>query len=545
MKRLFNFNILFLVSAMVSLFVASCKDDAVELSADRLFRPLVDSTVVSTTWIRMVWQQYKDAKSYEVDLSADTFKTILRSQKTTDPRFTFSQLDFDTKYQIRVRSVGSKLVSSSDTIRSGYTITHVSTLDYPTLLVAPTSADIIDQSVKLKWTSSSLVYTRIDVLTDINTVYKSVDLTNADNAAGEKIVSGLQPNTSYIFKIFSADGYKGKKTAKTAAAQVFEGDVVDLRLFSDEKALSILTQTFVDSLATAHPNGFNLVLSGGATYTLPGIILPVSMNVVTGLSFKGKAVIAVNGNFNVKASTTLASLKFDKIFFTQGNVAGKLKTDANFGGTYLVNMNLADGNIGNLAFSNCDIKYKRGVVRMQASANIAAVTITNCVFDSIGGYGIVNNANDLSSIGDISVKNSSILHSSALFVCGKAKGINSLTLENTTLCFSPNLNSYMFDYTGNAIPGGLTIKNSLFGVGNGATVNGIRSNCSNITITNCYKTSDLQWTMKTDLSGPNAPITDFADLGKTTAQIFSNTSQSNYKVTDAALVNKVGDPRWW
>jgi hypothetical protein len=133
-----------------------------------------------------------------------------------------------------------------------------------------------------------------------------------------------------------------------------------------------------------------------------------------------------------------------------------------------------------------------------------------------------------------------------LFTCGKRLGINSITIENLTSCYSPTSTAnYFLDYSGNTVPGGISIKNSLFGAASGATVNGMRSSCTNISITNCFRASDLVWTLNADGITQTAPIADFADFGKTTVQIFADPTKSNFKVTDAKLVSKIGDSRWW
>lgn len=549
MRNILNFKKLILFSAVISLVLAGCKDEEFLPGADRLFRPIINTSTVSMTWIRVEWDRYKGAKSYELEVSVDTFKTILRSNRTDSTQYTFTNLDFDTKYQIRLRAVGDSIIASGDTIRSMYFVTNLSTIDYPTQLITPTSSDVIDKSIRVKWHVTPFVYSRIDVMVNKDSVYKTVELTDVDNQAGEIIIPGLQPETSYIVKIFSGDDYKGKKTFKTAASQVFEGDVVDLRDYSDEQAKTLLTQAYIDSIGAAHPAGLNLILSGGTNYTVPTLILPVSMNIVTGLSFKGKAVMEVNGGFAVKASTEVPTMRFEKIFFTQGNVAGKLKTDGNYGGTYLINMNQASGNIGTLTLENCDVKYKRGAIRMQTTAAIQKLNINNCIFDSIGGYGIVNNGNDASYIGDIVVSNSTFAHADKLFTCGKLLGINSIAISNITTCFAPAASVYFLDYNTNAVPGGVSISNSVFGPGiAGAAVNGMRFSTAtppNASVTNCFKTSDLTWAINATTLAPNAPINDFIDLGAASTAIFGDVTKSNYKVSDSKLINKVGDPRWW
>jgi len=545
MKNIFNFKTLFFAILLGVGLLAGCKDDESMGNADRLFRPIMHDGSYGGTWIKLNWDHYTGAKRYELELSVDSFKTILVTGKTDSISYTFSNLNYDTKYQVRLRSIGDVKLASGDTIKSAYYVTSdVTTLDYPTKLTTPTTSDVIDNSIRVKWDFSTAVYTQIKVLLDKTTEFKTVTLTAADNLAGTKIIGGLQPQTSYIVKIYQGDAYMGKKTFTTASSQVFTGDVVDLRNFTDDLSKNMITQTFVDSISTAHPAGLNLVLSGGTTYNIGTILVPVNINFITGLSFKGKAIMAIDGNFATPPAKTVGTLRFEKIFFTEGPT--KLKTAANFGGTYLFNFNQTGAILDKMILENCDVKYKRGAIRMQTTATINQISINNCLFDSIGDYGVVNNANDASYIKDIIIKNSTVAHAAKLFTCGKKLGINSITIENFTSCYSPTSTAnYFLDYSGNNVPGGISVKNSLFGAASGATSNGMRSSCTNISITNCFRASDLVWTLNADGITQTAPITDFVDFGKTTALIFADPTKSNFKVTDAKLVNKIGDPRWW
>jgi hypothetical protein len=556
MRNILNFKKLILLTAFFALVFAGCKDEEVIPPADRLFRPMINSATISMTWIKVGWDKYKGAKKYELQMSVDTFKTVLRTVRTDSTQMLFSKLDFDTRYQFRLQAIGDSIVASGDTIRSRYFTTDLATLDYPTLLTTPTSSDVIDKSIRVRWLQSSLAYTHIDVMVSKDSVYKRVTVTAAENLAGEKIISGLKAGTSYIVKIFTGDAeYRGKKTFKTVASQVFTKDVVDLRDSTDVQALSILTQAYLDNLALLHPTGYNLILSGGVTYTLPTINISVPVNMVTGLSFRGKAIMAVNGSFGIAAAAKVSKVRFEKIFFTGGTAAGKTKTDANYGGAYLINMNVANGNVDTLQFENCDIKYKRGAIRMQTTATIGLVKINNCLFDSIGGYGVVNNANAASRINDIVVSNSTIAHADKLFVCGQTLGINSITISNITTYCAPLSGGYFLDYNTNAAPGGVSISNSVFGPGAYNTltpptnaVNGMRFSTTAVpttSVVNCFKTSDLTWVIIAPATQPNAPINDFVDLGKTSALTFGDVTTGNYKVIDTRLVKTIGDPRWW
>jgi hypothetical protein len=281
---------------------------------------------------------------------------------------------------------------------------------------------------------------------------------------------------------------------------------------------------------------------------MPTINIPVSVNMVTGLSFKGKAIAAVNGSFGIKAATNVGKVKFEKIFFTEGTDAGKLRTDANFGGTYLFNLNQVDGNVGSVVIENCDVKYKRGGIRIQSKGRIDLLTINNCFFDSIGGYGIVNLDHADCMITDMVLKNSTFAHYDG-YLCRNTKTLvspNSIVVENITTCFAPASGRYFFEMPDRNYPGGIIIKNSIFGsvLAPGTTVHGLRSAASNVTIENCFKTSDLVWTVAAGATVPTYPI-ESEELGKTSAEIFADPVNLNFKVTSPLLVKKAGDPRWW
>lgn len=549
MKKI-NFKTIFLIFILAAGLFVSCTEEPMLGNPDRLFRPIVKTATYNTTWIKLVWDRYTGAKSYEITLSVDSFQNVVRLQRTDSTQFTFTGLKMDQTYQIRIRSFGDSIMANGDTIMSEYyVLPDVTTLDYPTKLITPTSSDIIDNSVRLSWNVTSTSYSRIDVcINKDSAAVASINLTDADNIAGVKIVTGLNPATTYYLKIYDGDTYLGKKIVKTAAAQVFVGDVVDLREYSDDQSKTLITQTFMDSLALVYPNGFNMILSGGTIYTIPTVMISVNVNIVTGLSFRGKAIMAINGNFAVTGSKTVGSIRFKNVFFDQGNIVNKFKTDANYGGTYLFNFNQSGGNVDTLRVENCDVKYKRGFIRQQTTTTINYISVNNCTFDSIGGYGLINNGNDASYIKDIVFTNSTVSHADKLFVCGKLAGINSITVDHLTSCYSPLAGQYFLDYNTNTIPGGVVISNSVFGIGNGtapALVNGIRSAATSVSVTNCFRASDLGWAVNATTLVANYPIDDFVDLGVNTIPMYTDPNNYNFKVTNSKLVNKVGDPRWW
>lgn len=534
-----------LLSALVlSAFAfTACVDETDLGTPDRLFRPIFQNVSKGGTWIQFKWDKFEGVTYFEIDLSTDSFATVARHVITVNNNCTVEGLEYDTEYQSRIRSIGSPLISE------WYIGDNVTTDDFPTLLISPESSDLLDNAIRMLWSASDVLYDHITV--EVGGVLKTIPVTEAERTAGQKIVNGLDASKSYVIKIYDAAGnYYGKKTYTTVAAQDFGANVIDLRSLIPDSAYTKFNQTFVDSICTLYTGQkVTLVLAGGVSYKIPTLLFSknVEMVVTTGLSFAGNAVLYMNSAFGVTASETVNSITFSNIIFTEGVDAGKKKTDGNYGGTYLFNFNQSGGNMNSLSFSGCDIRYKRGVVRLQTTATLGTVTINNCLIDSIGGYGVVNIDNAASTVNDILVKNSTIAHADKMFVGSKPTiSPNSVTLENITTYYAPGSNVYILDFNGKTVPGGIILKKCLFGPGKDAAgINGIRSSTTSISVTDCYMASDLIWYTAAGATVPVSPLNDVVDCGLASTALFASPATINFKITAPALVDKIGDPRWW
>jgi hypothetical protein len=532
--------LLFSAIALMSIFTAC--DDTNDLgTAPRLFTPIMGGDI-GGTWIKATWDRYEGTQTYNLQLADDSLfvnvlenVTISEEQKT---EYTFEGLWYNTQYYIRIQGLGAGDIKS-------YVATYgIKTLKLPTKLQAPASSDCIDTQVKVKWTEVSYDYLQVYLGKEL---VKTIDLTADDNAEKTVIIQDLEPSTTYTIHAYQGEEYAGEMDYKTAAAQIFEGNYVDLRGLDAAEAYTKLTQSYIDELAALYPDGFTVVLEGGMHYELPSLNLSTNFNLVTGLSFLGNAILESRGSFNTKSGVaSLNSITFENLIFTEHATATP-KGSGNYGGQYICNIN-QPVEIGTLKLIGCDIRYKRGVIRTQAQpVLINTVSIDNCFIDSIGGYGIVNVDINTSSIKDVIVKNSTIAHADVVFVGAKPTPVdaqNSLTLENLTFYYSPNggTGRYIIDYNGQTLPGGLTIKNCIVGKA-GTAIRGMRSAAANINVDNNFRASDMAWFL---IAGgePEGPI-DLTALSETTDKVFADPENLNFKVTNAALVNKVGDPRWW
>lgn len=544
MKNIFKYSFIALAITLCSSFFISCDDDDLG-SPDRLFRPQFTETTIGGTYFSVEWDRYQGAETFELQLSVDSFKTLLRDIQVDTTEYRFNDLEYDTKYQLRIRSYGGGLYSEY------FVSKDITTNDYPTKMLTPDAADMLDTRVKVKWEDVNYEYFKV-LLSD--TVFMTVPLTAEDNAEKEIIIAGLLPQKTYkIAAYVTEDGeeaYLGKKSYKTVASPIFDGHVVDLRNFTEEESLDMIKQSLVDSVSAEHPGEvITFALNPGTTYNINNtVIFYNDTKFVPGLSFGEKyAILAIDNNFGVQPSTTVQNISFENIFFTEGPT--KKKESANFGGTYLFNFNSATDKavVDNITFNECMIKYKRGIVRTQAEATINNIVFNECIIDSIAGYGVVNNDHAASIIKDIKVTNSTISHAEKIMVGTKAESPNSITMENVTVCYAPKgVGNYILDYNEKSIPGGIKFENCLFGTGWGSTIRGIRSAASNISINRCFKASDLEWTLNAAGDAYMYPIEELSDLGKTTTDIFEDPQNNNYTIKDKDVQDrKIGDPRWY
>jgi hypothetical protein len=517
------------------LVLTACHEDDLG-TPPRLFRPMAEISV-GGTWVRATWERYGGTQSYIIQLYGDEALTnLLENVSTEDLAYTFEGLSYNTSYYIRIQGIGVGIQSEPATFNG-------KTAKFPTKLLTPSASDCIDTQVRVKWETE--VYDNLRVCIGKDYV-KTIDLTDDDNEDKVIIIRDLEPSTTYTIQAYLGEEYLGEMDYKTVESQVIEGDYVDLRSLDPSEAYTVLTQTYFDELATQYPNGITVVLSGGIHYKFGTINFGTSVKIITGLSFEGSAILEDDGSFAIVSDSDIPLISFENIIFTDylGN-----RSTANFGGRYVFNFNQAGGKLGELILKNCDIRYKRGVIRAQVATQINTILLENCIVDSIGGYGVTNADHAEAYFKDVIIKNSTIAHAEKIVVASKPSPTNisnSVTLENVTVCYAPKgEGNYIIDFNGQTLPGGITIKNCIFGAGWDSRVRGMRSSASNIVVDNSFRAGDMNWTQNASTGEPQNPISDLQLMSEATNVIFADPQNVNFKVTHNTLVNKVGDPRWW
>ena len=572
MKTIFkSLLLLAAVTTSTGVFV-SCSDDDLP-TADALFRPIInaDDNIEMglddnlSPYMIVNWDNYTNANQYTVRVES-TDGTDKKEQTTSELTCRFDGLQYDKEYFVYISSANTATGLTS----KEYSIT-TTTPDYPTDLETPATTDIIDIAVRIKW-AEGVSYDRLVVIKDADDEQVAeVTVTDADNAAHEKVIYGLDPKTTYRVEAWNGTTYLGKKRVSTVAAETFGGQVVDLRGLDADKAWKWVSTDNLDSLVNVYPDqDITIVMEGGTSYRLQTVKLPSTtgtIKFVTGLTLAGNAVWKVSGNFDLASGVELGGIAFEKIEFTDDDTAdeSKQRTGGNFGGTYLFNPN-SDAVLGTLSLKSCSVRYKRGVLRIRSTNVVENVVIDDCIFEYIGGYGITNVDNDGAAIRNIKVTNSTFANCVRLFVNTKSKtsSAQKVDIENCTFVYFAGSSRGLIELQENEIPGGITVKNCIYGSAgeiHSAPQQGIKGWTGKVvpTVVDCFFTSDLVWAMKDDGTPNNA--FDGTTLSTDTKGTFRAPNPGTYQdaegnekpvlepgdytLTNAdAIKAKVGDPRW-
>lgn len=528
-----NKNYINLQTILTTLFLgimlmAGCQKEETIQEVPRLFRPVVTGEFGAANWLGAQWTKVKGATSYTAEISLDTFKTVIKSVTIDTNLVVFDNLEWLTLYQIHVRA--NAVV---DTKNSGFSfLGSIKTEKFPSIMATPTSQEILDKAVLMHWTNTGAVVTNLKVtLKTVGTLVKDVPILATDIVNQYKVISGLLPQNTYVVTLYSGSTVRGYETITTVAQIITGTNIVDL---SQDTNADVLTSAYLTSLSP----GTLVILKRGLTYNITGVInFDKAVSFVSEVTFFAPpAKLNLAGNFSVTASSNISEISFKTVDLIGAAADG-------YASRYVFNIN-AVSTITKITFDDCKIKALRGIIRTQAGPQINTVTINKCLMDSLAGYGVVTCDNTASTIQNVILTNSTI--SDAQKVLTSKSNATSVWIENCTFYLAPQSPNYFLDYGTLAVTGGITLKNNIFGAGKPSaatppvlTVGGFRPATINITSAGNFRTSDLIWTLATDLPG-------LADYTGASSALFKNPALDDFTIIDTKFAGKstAGDPRW-
>jgi hypothetical protein len=504
--------------------LAACKKTE-DLGTVRLFRPVLKTLESEGNWVRATWQPIKGANSYSVQISKDTFKTFVQSVVVDTNSVRFDNLLWNQLYQVQVKAVAADTTYNSKISYLG----SIKTPRFPTIMLSPTISDVTDEAIKVRWVNSGAAVTSIKIfkLSDSSLV-RDVPLTTTDASNQYKVISGLSSNTTYIVYLYSGTSLRGWDNFTTKAP--LSGSLIDLRGITGRPSVIQDTLPFI-------PNGSTVILKRGESYTISStVLLNQSVKFVSGsdLAVPTQATINLPSNFNVAAGSAIDYIDFEDVYLKGTDYTAK----------YVFNISNAC-TIGRISFEACHAEIFRGVCRLQTAViTVANFKVNNCIIDSVSNYGVVNVDNVNCRIDNIAITNSTIYKTEK--VVTSKQNSTSVLIDNCTFNECPwgnSTSSFIVDYNTLNVANGVTISNSIFGVGKpnagNVTVRDLRVGSTTIVnALNNYYTSD-----RVVSSLPIPFVTIYPNPATT---LFLDPFNGNFKINDATFAGKntTGDPRW-
>jgi hypothetical protein len=519
-------NFLLAILAGLVLFTA-CEPEEELTGPDRLFRPVIKGELVSAgNWLQATWYPVKSALNYKVELSQDTFKTIIATQEVDSSRVLFENLLWDAPYQVRVQAHAPDAEKNSGVALLGYG----RTAKFPTILQAASLSkdDVTDGAIRVKWTNSGAPATGLKVFrTADNVLVREISLGQTDLTRGYRDVSGLKGNTSYTIYIYSGETNRGWETYTTKEPLL--GEIVDLR--------GILGRPGVLQDTLPHVAGGSIILlNKGETYNISSAInLDKSLTFMSGADFDvtTPATVYFTSNFEFVAGSNIEKLAFQDLILRGSDAAAKYVFNPTNGAT-----------VGKLSFESCRIEAFRGLVRLRGTTTVSEFLVDNSVLSDIRGYGVLTVDDANSKVNDIIIKNSSVYNAEKLVT--SRSGANSVRIENCTINEAPLGGNYLVDFNANAVASGITISNSILGVGKSKSgdilIRGYRAaEGTNVFASNVYTTSDYTLTASSAGAFPGTqpyskPAVDVLNIDPTHFYL-------KIKDTDFPGKGTAGDPR--
>ncbi|TDD93902.1 DUF5123 domain-containing protein [Flavobacterium cellulosilyticum] len=528
-----NINIFKTLLVLVGvLFFYSCSEN-IEYPQTRLFRPVLNKNLLGVqNTVSIDMGKLKSAVYYKIEVSRDTFKTIIKSIDTPENKFIINNLLWNTMYQVRATAFAENEMYNSKVSDLGA----VRTEPFPSVLQPAVSSDIIDTKAKVHWIVAGAEVTSVKVFAGdddyLETPLASYNTTAADKLAGEIIIASLTPGTKYQLAIYSDGVIRGWNFYTTKIPIPIDDTYIDLRGINDPDIL-------IPTMVSAAP-GSTILLDGDFTYNAPSYSFDKSLKILSGYSFNpAGAIINVTGSFSFASGADAVSAIFDGVTLT-GSTGG-----------YLVNQT-KDATAELLKFNNCKINTFRGLARLRSSNTGALnnVEINNSIVSNILDYAVFNNESSNFNYLNVLITKSTFYQIRRFLKNKSAGDMNSIIIKDCTFSEVVGVGgNYFFDFPSTNVTNGVTFENVIIGRAwdYGGANSGYDSyftkssqlGNTNFSFTNTYKTSAAVF-----LDPPPAPIN--FNYSKTITDLWNDPLNGDFTFIDSGFqgLKTCGDPRW-
>ncbi|MDR1456398.1 MAG: fibronectin type III domain-containing protein [Tannerella sp.] len=200
----------------------SCGKESEETFPERLFRPATFSAIVDVNNVDFTWMPIEGA-SYLLEISRDSlmFETEIQTYSISNTnKARIEDLWGSTRYSARIKAVSATPAVMDSRYRSTIFFTQAENL-----FAELNDGDIGTDRITLRWDRSRPVDHILVSATDRSD--SSVIITAEDLAAGQTVISGLDPGTKYTFRLCLGERNRGLIEAATKSILI-EPDEADV-----------------------------------------------------------------------------------------------------------------------------------------------------------------------------------------------------------------------------------------------------------------------------------------------------------------------------
>lgn len=511
--------------------------ETAETSATVTFSAFTSKAVSSPEYY--VFEVSKDSL-YEGVENANIIKFGEDKSLTSSP-VVLSGLDGDSKYYMRVKAMSS---TSNESKWVYYKDGSSFKTKAEQIFNNVEATDLFEDHVNLSWTPGAdvthITYANTNDAENIQTI----NLTDAEKAAGKYTLAGLQPTSTYTITIYKNDVKRGQLQITTPAAMPAAN--YKYSLSSD---VTVISQTLIEEIAekakAAAGNETNysatIGIPAGAKVALYGtndtdggktnVTIPDGMSVTFfGLAGGETPTVTLDKNFDIAGSH--AFIKFQNV-----------KLEEN-GAGYFINQSKAC-TVSEFTLEDCEVSnIKNSFFRFQKSdaKSVGKLTLKNSIFTNLcAGYGFINidagsGAGHLDNVKIDGCTFNSICVTGKVFIYSNNTDMQDITIKNSTFYNCNGNGQFFVDFGKDAKfgPNTFTIEGCIFGKSaDEATNKNIRSKTP-ATVSNSFRTTDFFKVIK------GVTETEFSS-----EQLFTDPANGNFTIKAGTLKEKAGDPRWY
>lgn len=493
-----------------SITFTACEDidEVKELNLDRLLSP---ANLIAVTRnkvnIEVKWDEVTDAQAYTLELfkeDPDFTGSAVSVVDVKEPTYTFTQLEGETTYSIRVKSTATGHNDSKWSIISRST-------DSEQIFQTVANEDVTHTTVTLRWTAGEQASTIILTPADV----EPHTVTSDEIQAGAATIEGLTPDCSYTAVLKNGEKTRGTITFRTA--------------IDPSQAQIVTPDNFLEKINAAD-RGTEFVLESG-TYELGGAVVLTKSITLKALNPSDRPVL-IGGKFDI---TKGASLSMHQLIIDGTGISDVQAFDYKEEGNYDV-----------LELEDCEIRNydKKGVFYINVAAVVNTITINNCLIHDMPVTGSELFDCRKGAIKELNITNSTIYKSCAgrEFIryddaSSTITGITPvITVGNCTIDGVSNASGKRLLYirfAGNSI----IFKNNLVSNTVGIFTNQSSTGVPTFDNNNYFNATNLQ--------NPEGGAKFIDSKGTSVDPGYTNAEAGDFTVSNVDIKDyQIGDPRW-